>query len=162
MLWSSVSWRCGASERRCGGIPRRSSLVVENGNGVHIPRWPSVSDGGERREDRRCAQQQAGDAEPANADAVASCGGHRWSWKMATAFSSRGGHQSAMAENAEKTAAVVVGKLAMRSQRTPMGWHPVVVIVGRGKWQRSSDPAMAIRPRWRRTPRRPPRWSWES
>ena len=31
---------------------------------------------------------------------------------MATAFSSRGGHQEAMAEDAEKTAAVVVEKLA--------------------------------------------------
>ena len=40
-----------------------------------------------------------------------SSGGHRWARKIATAFSSRGGRQEAMAENAEKTAAVVVGKL---------------------------------------------------
>eukprot|EP00579_Thalassiosira_antarctica_P015478 CAMPEP_0201944790 /NCGR_PEP_ID=MMETSP0903-20130614/53575_1 /ASSEMBLY_ACC=CAM_ASM_000552 /TAXON_ID=420261 /ORGANISM="Thalassiosira antarctica, Strain CCMP982" /LENGTH=138 /DNA_ID=CAMNT_0048487845 /DNA_START=447 /DNA_END=863 /DNA_ORIENTATION=- len=67
-----------------------------------------------------------------------------------------------MAENAEKTAAVLNSKLAMRSQRTPMRWHPAVVIAGRGKWQRRSHPAVAISERWRRTLRRPPPWSWES
>ena len=41
-----------------------------------------------------------------------SCGGHRWAMKMTTAFSSCGGHQEATAENVEKTAAVVVETLA--------------------------------------------------
>ena len=44
-----------------------------------------------------------------------------------------------MAKNAEKTAAGVLRKLMMRSKRTPMRWHPAVVIVGREKWQRRSS-----------------------
>ena len=44
-----------------------------------------------------------------------------------------------MAKNAEKTADGVLRKLMMRSKRTPMRWHPAVVIVGREKWQRRSS-----------------------
>ena len=51
--------RYGASESRCGVIPRCSSLSEKNCNCVLIPRWPSGSDGGERREDRRGGRGKA-------------------------------------------------------------------------------------------------------